>query len=131
VYWSTYVRRDGGSPPSPRQTLFINHYSKPRESGAAWELGTAPVNYYNSVMHCSINLNSAALGPDSDYPDSTDIVRWSGVVIHEMMHNYGWQHGTYSDADYGKAWMIAYERCYTGEISLNLTGQATWRCGRS
>lgn len=128
IFWSTYVARDGGPTPGPRQALFIDRISVP-PNGNSWLLGQAGLNYYDTFGHLHIELNEQAIGSSSSYSRSQDRVHWAGVVVHETLHNLGFDHADASDANYNNAFMVAYQRCYTGDASVSLTSPDLGICG--
>lgn len=88
---------------SPGIILKVNRFNK-GPNGSSWTRGSATVNYYDSVGRLRISLNGRALD-EANFDDRA----WAGVIVHEILHNLGWEH---PDGVYKVAMAIRnYQRC--------------------
>ncbi len=82
-----YMKRDGDKlelPPEDSKEwgdILISQY---KESSDDW--GRATIDYYQTFKHFNIELNEEKMSTQKD------VYQWAGVILHEMMHNWGWGH---------------------------------------
>jgi hypothetical protein len=80
--------------------LFIDREDIQDTVPNSFTLGKAEIQLYHNANHLRIRLNGKYLNSTDPFSKGTDSNVWTGTIMHEILHNLGWDHpngypGTY------------------------------------